>query len=105
MKTPYIATQQQQIDTTPKDTSRDIDIESDMQAEVPSTPMPSNLVENTNDNVAQHNLKDMLERFVLVDTFKWSSSDSLIPMHLDPSNYIAGAPSYLKQYLLAPGNS
>lgn len=100
MKTPYIATQQQQIDTTPKDTSRDIDIESDMQAEVPSTPMPSNLVENTNDNVAQHNLKDMLERFVLVDTFKWSSSDSLIPMHLDPSNYIAGAPSYLKQYLL-----
>lgn len=62
--------------------------------------MPSNLQMNTNDNIETHSLIDMLERFVLVDTFKWSTSDQLLPMHLDTNSYQIGTSRYLKQYIL-----
>jgi hypothetical protein len=62
--------------------------------------MPSNLEMNTNDNTAIHSLIDMLTRFVLVETFKWSTTDTLIPLHLDPLSYVNSTKRYLKQFIL-----
>lgn len=42
----------------------------------------------------------MLERFVLIETFKWTSTDLVLPMNLTVSDYVNNVPKFKRQYVL-----
>jgi hypothetical protein len=76
------------------------DLSTDVQAAVPSVPMPSTLKPLSNTNEATHTLLNMLTRFVFIETFKWSTTDTVLPMFQTKENYLHNTHVYLKQYLL-----
>lgn len=76
------------------------DLSTDIQADVPLTPMASTLISKANSNETDHSLKDMLERFVLIETFKWKTDSPLLPMQLTQTNYMNSVKTYMKSYLL-----
>nr|UNY42100.1 MAG: polyprotein 2 [Picornavirales sp.] len=71
-----------------------------MQADVPQMQMPSTTVAKANTNTTPHSLTAMLERFVHVDTFKWTTASQVLPMNLTVNDYVANAPKHMKRYIL-----
>lgn len=63
-------------------------------------PMSSRSSPKSNTNMADHSLRDMIERFVVVDTFLWRTSSQVLPMNLNLADYRASTPKYLKSYIL-----
>lgn len=93
-----IAQTQQQQQTDTNNNMETTDISTDIQAEVPLQPMPSTLVAKANDNLANHSLYDMLERFVFIETFQWKTGDVVLPLQLTQNNYINNVKTSVKQY-------
>jgi hypothetical protein len=84
-------------DVIPMDTTNDVSV--DVQAEPEMTPMDSTMISMANTNRDVHTLTDMVERFVVIDNFKWSSTATQLQQHYPRTASDANSTYYLKKYL------
>nr|QUS52706.1 polyprotein [Mute swan feces associated picorna-like virus 10] len=80
-------TQEYQAGLQTADPSETTDVSQDVQAAVPSTPMPAGHVPVSNAADTQHSIQDILSRYVLLDTYKWTTSDGILVQHLRSQDF------------------
>ena len=72
-------------DSSPSETT---DVSQDVQAQVLSPPMPATHVPISNAAQTKHSLESILSRFVVIDSFDWSSADPTLLDHITHDNIL-----------------